>query len=162
MSRLVCRDIKGFKARKSAAEVSASSNSDVLSATPPLEAVRALVSTLVTRVSKAQHTCTEKCGEISYVWRNLPEGEYEEGKVAKLRKSVYWLQEASHIWQSHWGEVLRRAGAQDARGVIYSDDLLILGDGEAIKQMMRASREGVQMTGCISLEMGDADPTAPL
>eukprot|EP00971_Amphidinium_carterae_P295978 5878712-Amphidinium_carterae.1 len=49
-------------------------------------------------------------GEIRRpVWCHLPEGDAEPGKMARLLKSVYGLQEASHIWQSHWGQVLKEA-----------------------------------------------------
>eukprot|EP00971_Amphidinium_carterae_P193014 3830423-Amphidinium_carterae.1 len=72
------------------------------------------------------------------VWCRLPEGDDEPGKVARLLKSVYGLQEASHIWQSRWGSVLQKAGWQrglanpasmvqqeeDACGVVHGDDFL--------------------------------------
>eukprot|EP00971_Amphidinium_carterae_P312610 6213548-Amphidinium_carterae.1 len=44
------------------------------------------------------------------VWCKLPEGDDEPGMVARLLKSVYGLQEASHIWQGHWGRLLQKAG----------------------------------------------------
>eukprot|EP00971_Amphidinium_carterae_P110313 2185710-Amphidinium_carterae.2 len=41
-------------------------------------------------------------GEVQRaVWCRLPEGDAEPGMVARLLKSVYGLQEASHIWQGH-------------------------------------------------------------
>eukprot|EP00971_Amphidinium_carterae_P039081 768192-Amphidinium_carterae.1 len=50
-------------------------------------------------------------GEVKRaVWCRLLEGDDEHGRVARLLKSVYGLQEAAHIWQSHWGSVLQSAG----------------------------------------------------
>eukprot|EP00971_Amphidinium_carterae_P071536 1415190-Amphidinium_carterae.2 len=87
-------------------------------------------------------------------------------------------QRASHIWQSHWGQVLKEAGwvrgvanpacthhpEQDASGVVHSDDFLVAADREAIDQMSQLLEEKyeVKMTGCITLEKGDADASAPL
>eukprot|EP00971_Amphidinium_carterae_P009272 183060-Amphidinium_carterae.1 len=109
-------------------------------------------------------------GEVKRtVWCKLPEGDDEPGMVARLLKSVYGLQEASHIWQAHWGRLLQKAGrvrgtanpacmhckSADASGVVHGDDFLILGDHLAIQEMSRLL-EGeyeVKMTGCITLSL---------
>eukprot|EP00971_Amphidinium_carterae_P007818 154788-Amphidinium_carterae.1 len=118
-SRLVCRDIK---ARKGPVDTLA--GSDLFSATPPLEVVRALVSMMARTAERATLSPAR--------WRSL-----------KLLKSVYGLQEASHIWQSHWGRVLRSKGwvkglanpacmhhkeeeEEEACGVVHGDDFLVL------------------------------------
>eukprot|EP00971_Amphidinium_carterae_P048483 955514-Amphidinium_carterae.3 len=91
------------------------------------------------------------------VWRDLPEGDAEPGKMASLLKSVYRL-------QSHWGQVLQKAGwirgianpacmhhpEPDASGVVHSDDFLVVADSTAIAQMNKLLEEyEVKMTGCI-------------
>eukprot|EP00971_Amphidinium_carterae_P122702 2429139-Amphidinium_carterae.1 len=85
-------------------------------------------------------------GKVKRQVCRLPEGDDKPGKVAPLFKSVYGLQESSHVWQSHWDRLLYRAGgaanptcmyfaAADARGVVHGDDFLILGDHRAIEAM---------------------------
>ena len=115
-SRLVCREVK--RARN--AEIIPDHAS--FSAMPPLEAVKLLLSRMVTlKVSKKGRKplklrLLDISGAHFYgraqrdVYVTLPEGDQEPGMVGKLLRSMYGTRDASHIWQADYSEALLSAG----------------------------------------------------
>ena len=91
-------------------------------AMPPLEALKILLSLMVTlKVSKRNRKLLKvRLIDISRahfygqaqreVFVTLPEGDQEEGKVGLLLKSVYGTCDAANIWQQPYTDVLNRAG----------------------------------------------------
>ena len=115
-ARLVVREIKKAKSEYEKLEPS-----DVFSAMPPVESLKALVSHVMTErvdtrgrilvlavfdVSRAHFYGV--CERDVYV---EPVAElHRPGLVAKLNKTMYGTQDASNAWQKLWGEHLRNNG----------------------------------------------------
>jgi hypothetical protein len=153
-SRLVVREFKGKYKGLSAAEL--------FSSMPPLEALKALVSLMVSKkLSKRKQKLKLAVFDISRahmygvaqreVYVELPDGDKEEGMCGLLNRSLYGTQDASHIWQSDYvAHICSEEGGyrqglsstavfwneeQDALGMVHGDDFIILGDDEAATHM---------------------------
>ena len=119
-SRLVCREIKRAHNAEHIPEYAS------FSAMPPLEALKILLSLMVTlKVSKRNRKPLKvRLIDISRahfygqaqreVFVTLPEGDQEEGKVGLLLKSMYGTRDAANIWQQSYTDVLNRAGFKSA------------------------------------------------
>ena len=115
-ARLVVREIKKAKSEDEKLEPS-----DVLSAMPPVESLKGLVSHVVTeRVGKRGRTLVLAVFDGSRahfsgvcepdVYVEPPSELHRPGLVAKLNKTMYGTQDASNAWQKLWGEHLRSSG----------------------------------------------------
>ena len=112
-ARLVVREIKKAKSEYEKLEPS-----DVFSAMPPVESLKALVSPVMTeRVDKRGRVLVLAVFDASraYFYGVCERDVYVEplaelhrpGLVAKLNKTMYGTQDASNAWQKLWGEHLR-------------------------------------------------------
>ena len=97
-SRLVVREVKKKRQMLDDAEL--------FSAMPPLEALKVLCSLMVSMMTSKHggalmlSRARVSNGESSRnVYTNLPPGREQEGKCARLRKSMYGAQDASSNWQ---------------------------------------------------------------
>ena len=115
-ARLVVREIKKAKSEYEKVELS-----DVFSAMPPVESLKALVSHVMTeRVDKRGRILVLAVfdaprahfyGVCELDVHVEPLGElHRPGLVAKLNKTMYGTQDASNAWQKLWGEHLRNNG----------------------------------------------------
>ena len=97
--------------------------SDVFSAMPPVESLKALASHVVTeRVDRRGRPLVLAVFDVlrahSYgvcerdVYMEPPSELHRPGLVAKLNKTMYGTQDASNAWQKLWGEHLRSNGFQ--------------------------------------------------
>ena len=156
-SRLVLRDIKARKAMDDKIPAK-----DLFSSMPPLEALKAMLSLMVSQ-KKAPSGKELKLAvfDISRahfygkldraVYAELPEEEklkYPGRDVcARLKKSWYGLQDASAIWQGDYSDLLQQHGFKKgvscasvffrpetgARSLVHGDDFAVLGDDEDIQ-----------------------------
>ena len=96
-------------------------SSDVFSAMPPVENLKALVSHVMTeRVDKRGRNLVLAVFDVSRahfcgvckrdVFVEPPSELHRPGLVAKLNKTMYGTQDASNAWQKLWGEHLRSNG----------------------------------------------------
>ena len=175
-SRIVCREIKRSK------------NADYIpehasfSAMPPLEALKMLLSLMVTlRTSKRNRKPLKlRLLDISRahfyghaqreIFVTLPEGDQEEGMVGLLLKSMYGTRDAAHIWQQSYTDVLLAAGFKrsaawpaiffherlEARLLVHGDDFVILGDDAAQEFVEKALREKYDLRVDGSIGVGEA------
>ena len=115
-ARLVVREIKKAKSEYEKLEPS-----DVFSAMPPVESLKALVSHVMTeRVDKRGRILVLAVFDVSRahfygvcerdVYVEPPAELHSPGLVAKLSKTMYGTQDASNAWQKLWGEHLRNNG----------------------------------------------------
>ena len=115
-ARLVVREIK-----KAQPEYEKLEPSDVFSAMPPVESLKALVSHVMTeRVDKRGQILVLAVFDVSRahfygvcerdVYVGPPAELHRPGLVAKLNKTMYGTQDASNAWQKLWGEHLRNNG----------------------------------------------------
>ena len=157
-SRLVVREIK--KVQGALAEF------ESFSAMPPLEALKALCSLMVTqKVSKRGNPLQLKILDISRahfygvsrrrVFTNLPEGSEQPGKCALLVKSMYGTLDAASIWQQTYSEILQKHNirqgkawpalffheGEDLRFLVHGDDFVCLGDEQAHQFLMKVLDE---------------------
>ena len=151
-SRLVVREVK--KAGQKLED------HELYSAMPPLEALKVLCSLMTSmKVSRAGRPLLLKLIDISRahfygeskrnVYTNLPEGDEQPGKCAKLVRSMYGTQDASSIWQETYSQLVKEHGIEigtawpaifydpesDARFMVHGDDFVILGDEQAQKRI---------------------------
>lgn len=151
-SRLVVREVK--KAGQKLED------HELYSAMPPLEALKVLCSLMTSmKVSRAGSPLLLKLIDISRahfygeskrnVYTNLPEGDEQPGKCAKLVRSMYGTQDASSIWQETYSRLVQEHGIEigrawpaifydpesDARFMVHGDDFVILGDEQAQKRI---------------------------
>jgi hypothetical protein len=175
-SRIVCREIKRSK------------NADYIpehasfSAMPPLEALKMLLSLMVTlRTSKRNRKPLKlRLLDISRahfyghaqreIFVTLPEGDQEEGMVGLLLKSMYGTRDAAHIWQQSYTDVLLAAGFKrsaawpaiffherlEARLLVHGDDFVILGDDAAQEFVEKALRGKYDLRVDGSIGVGEA------
>ena len=115
-ARLVVREIKKAKSEYEKLEPS-----DVFSAMPPVESLKALVSHVMTqRVEKRGRNLVLAVFDVSRthfyrvcerdVYVEPPAELHRPGLVAKFNKTMYGTQDASNAWQKLWGEHLRNNG----------------------------------------------------
>ena len=129
---------------------------ELYSAMPPLEALKVLCSLMTTlKVSSKGKKLHMRLIDISRahfygesrrdVYTNLPEGEEQPGKCAKLVRTMYGTQDASSVWQETYTSLLREHGVQngtawpaiffdpttEARFMVHGDDFVIVGDEDA-------------------------------
>ena len=115
-ARLVLGEIKKAKSEYEKLEPS-----DVFSAMPPVESLKALVSHVMTeRVDKRGRILVLTVFDVSRahfygvcerdVYVEPPAELYRSGLVAKLNKTMYGTQAASNAWQKLWRENLRNNG----------------------------------------------------
>ena len=161
-SRLCSRE---YKTKKQGKIRSASPASQLFSATPPLEAVKVLVSILMSvswsnkgKPLKLRHYyisrahCQGTAQRLIYI--KLPAEDrqkYGEHKVGRLVKSMYGTREASHIWQLDCvnlicGELgsfrrgkhcaaLFRNPNEDVRMAVHGDHFVCLSDDDGLKHI---------------------------
>ena len=147
-SRLVVREVK--KAGQKLED------HELYSAMPPLEALKVLCSLMTSmKTSRSGKPLLMKLIDISRahfygeskrnVYTNLPEGDEQPGKCAKLVRSMYGTQDASSIWQETYSTLVKDHGIEigrawpaifydpesDARFMVHGDDFVILGDEQA-------------------------------
>ena len=172
-SRLVVREIK--KASSPLPE------HESFSAMPPLEALKALCSLLVSyKKSRFGKPLKMKILDISRahfygtsrrrVFCNLPEGEEIPGKCALLKKSMYGTMDAASIWQETYTNLLAdhdiKAGlawpsifyheASDSRILCHGDDFVILADEqEQFIESVLAKKFEYRIDGCVGPESQD-------
>ena len=115
-SRLVCREVKRAKNAEFIPEHAS------FSAMPPLEALKILLSLMVTlKVSrKSRKPLKLRLIDISRahfyrkaqrdVYVTLPKGDQTPGMVGKLLRSMYGTRDAANIWQQDYTAALLRAG----------------------------------------------------
>ena len=146
-SRLVAREIKRLKKAHQQLEVK-----DLFSAMPPLEAMKVLVSLLMTTnqkedlhlalfdISRAHFYGTPTREIYVILPKELnPEGLHGGRACAKLTKTMYGTQDASKIWQDEYKELLVKHGFQmgisnaavfkgpkGEKALVHGDDFLIL------------------------------------
>ena len=103
-------------------EIKKDNRDDLFAATPPLEALKILLSLAMTEGYGYQQG-TEKQGKkrefidirraffhadaIRKVYVELPAEDAEDGKCGILRKSMYGTRDAAHNWESHYTQVHR-------------------------------------------------------
>ena len=115
-ARLVVREIKNAKSEHEKLEPS-----DVFSAMPPVEILKAVVSHLMTeRVDRRGRNVVLAVFDVSRahfygvcerdVYVEPPSELQRPGLVAKLNNTMYGTQDASNAWQKLWGEHLRSNG----------------------------------------------------
>ena len=142
-ARLVVREIKKAKSEDEKLEPS-----DVFSAMPPVESLKALVSHVMTeRVDKRGRHLILAVFDVSRahfygvcereVYVEPPSELHRPGLVAKLNKTIYGAQDASNAWQKLWREHLRSNGfelgasnpalhrSELVRGFCHGDDFVI-------------------------------------
>ena len=131
-ARLVVREIKKAKSEYEKLEPS-----DVFSAMPPVESLKALVSHVMTeRVDKRGRILVLAvfdaprahfygvCERDVYV--EPPAELHRPGLVAKLNKTMYGTQDASNAWQKLWCEHLRNSGIElgESNPAMYRSELV--------------------------------------
>ncbi|CAE7031422.1 unnamed protein product [Symbiodinium sp. CCMP2592] len=170
-SRLVCREVKRAKNAEFIPEFAS------FSAMPPLEAVKLLLSLMVTlKVAKKSRSPLKlRLIDISRahfygkaqrdVFVTLPEGDRTPGMVGKLRKSMYGTRDAAAIWQADYTAALLAAGFErcpawpaiffhkdrEIRLLVHGDDFLILSDdaGQAYVEQILRSKYDLRVDGSI-------------
>ena len=146
-SRLVARDFKGLDRHRD----------DFFAATPPLEAVRAVLSMAATKSSngpvkkvmmidaKKAHL-NPRCKEDVYI-ELPPEVGAEPGQCGKLNFWLYGFRKAASAWEDFYAEVMEEAGFRrgvgcsvifrheemDLLGVVHGDDFVFGGNDEDLK-----------------------------
>ena len=130
-ARLVVREIKKAKSEDEKLEPS-----DVFSAMPPVESLKALVSHVMTeRVDKRGRALVLTVFDVSraHFYGVCERDVYVEplaelrrpGLVAKLNKTMHGTKDASNAWQKLWGEHLDKELEVLHRSVrVISDDLM--------------------------------------
>lgn len=144
-SRLVVREVK--KAGQALLD------HELHSSMPPLEALKVLCS-LMTSMRKSPRGLPLKMKLLDIsrahfygesrrsVYCNLPEGDEQAGKCARLVRTIYGTQDASSVWQDTYTELLKSHNisngrawpalfydpATDARFLVHGDDFVILAD----------------------------------
>ena len=105
------------------------------------------------------------------VYVELPPETSKEGKCAKLLKSMYGTQDAAHIWQADYTNVLENGGfkigkgstaefyhpEQDMKMLVHGGNFLALGDEAAhpnLEKMLK-QKYGLRIEGCIGPESQD-------
>ena len=173
-SRLVVREIK--KASKPLAEF------ESFSAMPPLEALKALCSLMVSRKrSKFGKLYKLKLLDISRahfygvsrrrVFCTLPEGEEIPNKCALLKRSMYGTMDAASIWQETYTDLLKEHDikpgvawpsifyheASDSRILCHGDDFVVLSDddGQKFIESVLAKKFEYRIDGCVGPEAQD-------
>ena len=104
-----------------AKEIKIDKREDLFAATPPLEALKSLFSMAVTEgvgYNKGKKINGMKLDFIDVrrayfqakarrpVYIKLPEGDWEEGKVGKLIKSMYGTHDAAQNWEEEYSDTL--------------------------------------------------------
>ena len=98
----------------------------------------------------------------------LPEGDEAEGMCARLLKTMYGAQDASHVWQEHYTKKLLERGFvqgqawtsvfrhpdKDVMLLVHGDDFLVLGDEDGQKYLKDTLSERYEFRcdGCIGPE----------
>ena len=164
-SRLVAREIKKMKKADQQLEVK-----DLFSAMPPLEALKILVSLLITEeegvnnddkhlalfdISRA-HFYGKPTRELYVILpKELnPEGKHGGRACAKLNQTMYGTQDASKIWQDTYKALLTEKGFQTGisnaavfrgnkgeKALVHGDDFLILASQKCIDEFEGILRE---------------------
>ena len=146
---------------------------------PPLEAAKILCSLLASkRTSKNGKLLKLALYDISRahfygesqrdVYVTLPEGDEAEGMCARLLKTMYGTQDASHVWQEHYTKKLLERGFvqgqawtsvfrhpdKDVMLLVHGDDFLVLGDEDGQKYLKDTLSERYEFRcdGCIGPE----------
>ena len=170
-SRLVARDFKGADRHRD----------DLFAATPPLEAVRAVLSMAATESSdgsvkklmlidaKKAHL-NPRCKEDVYI--ELPaEVGAEAGQCGKLNFWLYGFRKAASAWEDFYAEVMEMAGFQRGVGcavifrheekglvgVVHGDDFVFAGCGEGLKWVAKvlAAKFVIKVRAILGPEVDD-------
>ena len=176
-SRLVAREIKAAKKPEDQLPQNL-----LFSSTPPLEAMRYLLSAWATdRVSAKGRRLKLGLWDISRahfygvpkrrIYVELPPEDAEEGFCGLLEKSMYGCQDAPAIWQDHYTQLLLKHGFQRGRSngscfykpstgcrvLVHGDDFLALGDQEALDELDSTLRSAYELKrlGMLGDEDGD-------
>ena len=158
-ARLVVREIKKRKTAEEKLEPS-----DVFSAMPPVESLKALVSHVMTeRVDKRGRKLALAVFDVSRahfygvcerdVYVQPPPELHRPGYVAKLKKTMYGTQDASNAWQRQWGEQLSNKGytlgasnpsrfrSELLNGFCHGDDFMVAAAEDQIELFGQALKE---------------------
>jgi hypothetical protein len=161
-SRLVAQEIKRDK------------RDDLFAATPPLEAIKMLLSLAVTEgVGYTRNN--ERAGmklefidvKRAYfhapakrdVYVRLPNEDAEKGKCGKLLKSMYGTRDAAQNWEEAYTSVMSKSGFQrgiaspclfyhrqlNLRAVIHGDDLTLLGHEKELNKFREAIKASFEV-----------------
>ncbi|CAE7546001.1 unnamed protein product [Symbiodinium natans] len=170
-SRIVCREVKRAKNAEFIPEHAS------FSAMPPLEAIKLLLSLMVTLKTskKGRKPLKLRLLDISRahfygkaqrdIYVTLPEGDQEPGMVGKLLRSMYGTRDAAAIWQADYTAALLEAGfvrcpawpaifynsATETRLLVHGDDFLILADddGQAHVEKVLRKKYDLRVDGSI-------------
>ena len=131
----------------------------MFAATPPLEALKLLLSMMMTKGIGYFGKCEEYVMDFidirrayfhAYATRDvyveLPEEDREEGKCGKLYKSMYGTRDAAQNWEAAYTEFMEGIGFttgrsspcifhhkdRDVRAVVHRDDFTMLGSRKAL------------------------------
>ena len=184
-SRLCAREF--YKTKKQGKIQRVLPASQLFSAVPPLEAVKVLVSIMmsVSLSSKGKPLKLRRC-DISrahfqgtaqrLIYIRLPAEDrqkYGEDKVGRLIKSMYGTQDASHIWQLDYVNLIcgelggfrrgKHSAAlfhnpnQDVRMAVHGDDFVCLSDDDGLKHIdsLLKSKYTVKDMGTLGFEDSD-------
>ena len=145
-----------YRSRLVAKEINTGKMEGIFAATPPLEAKKCLLSMAMTegigykrghkpRGMKLDFIDVRRAYFYAEAARNiyidLPEEDYEEGKVGKLRKSMYGTRDAAQNWEMEYSGFMKEIGfrqgkstpcvfrheARNLRVVVHGDDFTVLG-----------------------------------
>ena len=128
---------------------------------PPLEAVKLLCSMLATSGSNEQLALYDISRAHFYgkaqrtVYVTLPQGDEEEGMCALLQRTMYGTQDASHVWQSDYSELLKKHNFECGKAwtsvfwhkekniklLVHGDDFLVLSDKAGQEYMQKVLQE---------------------
>ena len=169
-SRLVCREVKRARGAEYIPEHAS------FSAMPPLEALKLLLSLMVTlKKSRNGSNLKLRLLDISRahfygnaerrVFVTLPEGDKLEGHCGLLLKSMYGTRDAANIWQRDYTELLLRHNftrsnawpavlyhrEKDVRLLVHGDDFVILADdqGQAFLKEILETRYELRIDGSV-------------
>ena len=171
-TRLVCREIKRAKDRDEQL-----GPEDVFSPMQPSEGLKMLVSTMMTGHDDENHadgpfematwvvSRAHFYGEARrWIYTFLPEGHEQEGKLARLCRSMYGTRDAASIWGDTWSEVLKvwfhegrkrvhrcllHSHDGDLRGLCHGDDFCVVARrkqvqifGKVLEKMFEVKKSG--------------------
>ena len=123
-------DKPNHRSRIVAKEIRTDSRPDLFAATPPLEAIKILLSAAVTEglgFTKGQRLRGMKLDFIDVrrayfqakarrsVYVKLPDEDYQEGMVGKLLRSMYGARDAAQNWEAEYSEFMESIGLK--RGI---------------------------------------------
>ena len=174
-SRLVCREIKKAKSKDDQL-----GPEEVFSPMPPSEGLKMLISAMMTGRDDDNHedgpiematwdvSRAHLYGDARrWIYTYLPEGYEQQGKLARLCRSMYGTQDAASIWGDKWGDLLKEHGLNvgiacpaffcghggSLKGLCHGDDFCVTArrrNLDAFGKILDSKFE-VKMTGHIGL-----------